>query len=296
MAFLNADGLFHGDRLRACSNGAQLHFPRLFLISNGFGRFEVSYLRIIGAAYGSFNPPPTEKELEGVILEFAKNHLLFLYDSAGFLWGLWDTKAEWLPRYRTAQDRRSPEPPQSAFALWKAEYRGGTKGVPKFCENYGKIPLVVVDVVVEKQICASADADPRFSVDDAPFDPVGTSSGNTWNDPPRQPKRNTARKPAQADEWFSEFWEVYRFIKPQAKAKAKEVFHREIKSREELDRVLTALAKQKPELLEREPRFRPQASTWLSGERWEDDETDEAPKGNASSGPDYYKPFSPEYL
>ena len=42
MAIINPDGLFGGDRLRRCSNIVQLHWPRLYLAGDGFGRLELS--------------------------------------------------------------------------------------------------------------------------------------------------------------------------------------------------------------------------------------------------------------
>jgi hypothetical protein len=40
VAIIDPEGLFGGDRLRRCSNVAQLHWPRLFLGSDGFARLE----------------------------------------------------------------------------------------------------------------------------------------------------------------------------------------------------------------------------------------------------------------
>ena len=56
MSIIDPSGLFGGDRLRRCSNVAQLHWPRLFLASDGFARLEMNYARIIGRAYPTFNP------------------------------------------------------------------------------------------------------------------------------------------------------------------------------------------------------------------------------------------------
>jgi hypothetical protein len=78
---IDPDGLFNGDRLRRCSNTAQLHWPRLFLASDGFGRLEVNYARIVGRAYPTFNPIPSDIELSAWIQEYAKNGLLFLYQA-----------------------------------------------------------------------------------------------------------------------------------------------------------------------------------------------------------------------
>jgi hypothetical protein len=134
---LDPDGIFHGNRWLQCSNAAQLHALRLFLASNGFARIEVNYARLVGRAYATFKPIPTEEELMGYVRELADAHLLFLFESSGQLWGAWDTRPELLPRYKTAADKRSPEPPEPDFTQWKNAYRAETKRLPKFFE---KIP------------------------------------------------------------------------------------------------------------------------------------------------------------
>jgi hypothetical protein len=70
MAIINLDGLFSGDRLRRCSNTAQLHWPRLSLASDGFGRLEVNYHKIVSRAYSTFKPAPSERELLGYVQEY----------------------------------------------------------------------------------------------------------------------------------------------------------------------------------------------------------------------------------
>jgi hypothetical protein len=68
-------------------------------------------------------------------MEFATNHLLFVYGFEGQVWGQWDTPLENLPRYKTASDRRSPAPPEPAFTEWKAAYRDSRKAFPKSFSN-----------------------------------------------------------------------------------------------------------------------------------------------------------------
>lgn len=131
MKLIDETGLFHGDRLRRCSNKAQLHWPRLFMIADGFGRLEINYALILGRAYPTFNPLPSEPDIESLIREYVENYLLFPYWDGGELWGQWDTRPEFLPRYKTAFDRRSPIPPEPAFTEWKNTYRQQKKGFPK---------------------------------------------------------------------------------------------------------------------------------------------------------------------
>src|SRR5208337_1667582 len=86
VAIIDPEGLFGGDRLRRCSNLAQLHWPRIYLASDGFGRIEINYARIVGRAYPTFNPIPPQEEIHNYIQEYAANWLLFLYQANGQQW------------------------------------------------------------------------------------------------------------------------------------------------------------------------------------------------------------------
>lgn len=123
MAIINPDGLFHGERLARCSDEAQLHWVRLFTASNTFGRIELSYRHIVNFAYSSFHKKPTEEQLAAWIQEYFQNYLLFVYDAEdGATWGQWLTSVEYLSRYHTAADRRSPEPDAKELELYRREY------------------------------------------------------------------------------------------------------------------------------------------------------------------------------
>lgn len=128
---LDPDGLFNGDRWRRCSDLARLHAPYLLLASNGFARLEVNYHKIVARAYSAFRETPTKEALMGFIGEYSDAHLLFLYEAEGQPWGVWDTRPELLQRYKTAADRRSPEPPEPQFTQWKKAYRAEAKAFPK---------------------------------------------------------------------------------------------------------------------------------------------------------------------
>lgn len=135
MSIIDPDGFFNGDRLRRCSNLAQLHWPRLFLASNGFGRLEINYAKIIGRAYGTFKPVPSEADLNSYIGEYVQHNLLFLYEIDGQMWGQWDTQSRCLPRFKTASDRRSPAPPEAAYLAWKRSYLSQKTSFPKYFGN-----------------------------------------------------------------------------------------------------------------------------------------------------------------
>lgn len=132
MSVINPDGLFHGDRLRMCSDMAQLHFPRFFFAANGFGRMEINYARIIGTAYQSFAALPSEEEVQGYLIEYEENWLLFAYEHNGQLWAEWDTPPGLLSDYKTAKDKKSPAPPAGELNSWKRLYRSDSRSFGKY--------------------------------------------------------------------------------------------------------------------------------------------------------------------
>lgn len=127
MAIIDPDGLFNGERLKRCSIMARLYWPYFWLASNGFGRLEISYHRIVGRAFSTFEPPPSEGSVMSYLKEYADAHLLFIYECDGQLWGQWDAKENTLNKYKTASDRRSPAPPQKDWDEWVALYRSENK-------------------------------------------------------------------------------------------------------------------------------------------------------------------------
>jgi hypothetical protein len=67
---IDADGLFNGGRWRKCSNAARLHAPYLLLASNGYGRLELDPARIVGRAFLTFSPRPSEDVILGFVREY----------------------------------------------------------------------------------------------------------------------------------------------------------------------------------------------------------------------------------
>lgn len=270
MAVIDPDGLFGGDRLRRCSNAAQLHWSRLFLASDGFARLEINYARIVGRTYPTFHPAPSETELQSWIQEYAKNYLLFLYAVDGQVWGQWDTRKELLPRYKKAADRRSPIPPEPAFTEWKKQYRSEITAFPK---SFGKISEtflhgVGVGVGVGKNNCASDDARVAAVL---PLDVVhlGASRTDSVSSQPPRAASSTQALASQQEVWFAAWWAEYWHKR--AKKTAWGAFRKHVKTEERFQVVMAATRAQTPEMLQREPSKRPYAATWLNGERWEDE-------------------------
>ena len=161
MAIIDANGLFNGDRLRQCSTMARLYWPYLYLASNGYARLEINFPKLVTTVFGTFNPLPKQTELEQYILEYRDAHLLFLYEAGGQLWGQWDTPAELLKRYKTSEDRRSPEPLQDQFQEWISGYRNQKQMSPAISDDFRK---AVGDLPKCKEISEDESRFPKKSV------------------------------------------------------------------------------------------------------------------------------------
>jgi len=138
-------GILEGERLATCSDGAQLHFPRLVALGNGFGRMELNARAIIEAAYANFECKPSREQLTRWLQEYARQHLLFIYtDAQGHPWGQWCGVPErMLPRFKTASDKRSPAPPAVDLAAYEEEYARAKKSSEDFIdisEDFGIVP------------------------------------------------------------------------------------------------------------------------------------------------------------
>jgi hypothetical protein len=270
MAIINPDGIFTGDRLRQCSDAAQLHWPRFFLASNGFGRLELNYYKIIARAYAMFRSVPTEAELFGYLKEYAENCLLFVYDGWGQLWGEWDTPPEFLPRYKSTSDRRSPVPPEPAFSDWKKSYHTEHARLPKS-----------FDVLSARFLLGGGDGE---GIGDGKslcaFDKAHVEGNSFLSIEEGQKPRCDQEKIDPRLVWFETFWKSYWLSK--AKKPALAAFLRQVKTEERFAEVMVAVKSQSPEMLSREPSRRPYAASWLNAERWQDESIDSAtPKRSA---------------
>lgn len=149
MAIIDPDGLFHGERLAACSDRAKLMWPWLFTAANGYARLELSHRAIVAEVFRNFSEPPTENELWDVMEEFANNFLVILYESHGVWWAQFDTSQKWLPKYKTKRDEESPAPPLEATERHRAGYLEWrrAKSLPnqrfrKFSEGFENPPKI----------------------------------------------------------------------------------------------------------------------------------------------------------
>lgn len=116
-------GLLQGDRIRACSDEAQLHFPRLLVASNRLGRLEMNYAKLMDRAYSGIKNRPTKEQITQWLHEYRDNFLLFVYQGPdGARWGQWHIPAQCLPRHPTAECLRSPNPNPEQLAAFQRAY------------------------------------------------------------------------------------------------------------------------------------------------------------------------------
>lgn len=120
---IDPQGLFYGERISACSDEAQLHFPRLMAASNGYGRIEMSVTKLHATVYAGFKVKPSREELQKWFREYHANFLLFVYRAqSGEVWGQWAVLKGKLPKWKTAEDNRSPAPQQAEFDAYQKAY------------------------------------------------------------------------------------------------------------------------------------------------------------------------------
>lgn len=260
MPIIDADGLFSGSRLRKCSNMARLYWPYLFQASNGYGRIELDPLRIIARAFHSFRPQPSQEELIGYIGEYADNHLLFVYEYDGQLWGQWDTDRKFLPRWPTVADKKSPSPDPEGYRLWKDKYVSEKKALPtnlrealeKLRNNFGVNIGVGVGVGVVNTTAQKA---------------AQVTDISSVKRKPREKKRTP-----EIQQWLEkEFWPVYP--KKVAKEDAREAAESMATTPEQRFAIIEGLLKQIPGMRLKDIQYIPNPATYLNKKRHEDETT-----------------------
>jgi hypothetical protein len=143
VAIIEPEGLFTGERLAACSDLAQLYWPRFYIGSNGYARIELSYTSIISKIFSNFEKPPESKILWNVFREYEANCLAILYESNGVWWCEFATSEKYLPRYKTRRDEQSPSPTlemrdnfQKQYILWKSSKSICSQSFQKLSEDF----------------------------------------------------------------------------------------------------------------------------------------------------------------
>jgi hypothetical protein len=119
---INPHGLFEGQRLAACTDRAQLYWPRLYCAANGYARLELHYPTIAARCFHGFAEVPTEQQVLDVVEEYVRHFLAIPYKADGQLWLQFVTEDKYLRRHKTADDEQSPEPPPDSREAFAAGY------------------------------------------------------------------------------------------------------------------------------------------------------------------------------
>lgn len=195
IVFIDPEGMYNGERLAACSDHAKLLWPHIFVMQNGYGRFELNLRRIQTRCFAHFSKRPSEKEIESALREYAVKFLLLIYEADGQLWGQWDTPAKYLPRHKTSADKRSPEPSATDIQEFRATYidsrvvsESSLQTFRKSSKKRGNIREVSEDIPTSVRAVAVAvavaDADAIAEEDqESPAAPLPRPQdfGNVWN-------------------------------------------------------------------------------------------------------------------
>lgn len=143
MAIIDPDGLFAGERLAACSDIAQLYWPRLFLAANTCGRLELSYKSIVSRIFANFHKIPEPLGIWQIFKEYEANFLAVLYQTdSGIWWCEFATSEKFLPKYKKRRDELSPAPSselmekhRQGYIAWKKSKSFNNEQFQKFPEN-----------------------------------------------------------------------------------------------------------------------------------------------------------------
>jgi hypothetical protein len=103
-----------------------------------------------------------------------------------------------------------------------------------------------------------------------------------------KPTKRTSIRDLTPDQerWFAAWWQAYWLRK--SKKAAREAFRKHVQNEERFQQVMAATRAQTSEMLSREESKRPYGSTWLNGERWEDEAGGAQPQ-QAANGSIYTK-------
>ena len=132
---------------------------------------------------------------------------------------------------------------------------------------------------------ASANANARLvdvnSINNPPFET--TEPAALFPVEPAKPVKLTDGLTPQQEVWFTAWWAQYwRHV---AKRAARQAFAKHVKSADRFEQIMAATKSQTAEMLSREPGKRPHGATWLTGARWEDEEsTAHARTGTVNGG------------
>jgi hypothetical protein len=283
VAIIDPDGLFYGDRMAKLSLLARLYWPYFFVASNANGRLELNYHRIANRVFARFPSVPSEHEINGYLKEYADAHLLFIYRFNGQVWAQWDVSEKFLPTYKDAAAKRSPNP-GPAFLEWKNEYvklKEQSLSVSPFtCNDFEKSPEEFknplknldgigdgIGVGVGIKTCSS-DLEPSSDsgLESKPTNASNGSKGRTAEERWGTKERSHAFRDS--------FWPIWP--RKVAKAAAERAWFKHASSSEIASSIVKAVKDQTAMLTVDGLTFCPHAATWLNDKRFLDDPNEAA--------------------
>lgn len=273
MAIIDPEGLFLGDRMGLLSTMARLHWPYLFLLSNAFGRFEISYPKIVSRAYSTFSEIPTRDDIHGYVREYHSAFLLFLYKSDGSVWGQWDTSERYLKSYKDAISLKSPAPDPTALTEWRDRYVASkslnvdltSNGVSLFEKLSKNTPTFLTGKGIGNGVGDGIGNGKNLSSPDPGEDESVPLFRNLETpEPPARPSLESLQ-----EQWFrEEFWPAY--WRRVDRADALKAFRKYARTEFQKDQIVAAVKAHAPQYQQRDPEHRPHASTWLNKKRHEE--------------------------
>lgn len=136
------DSIWHSDKLAECSIEAQLHYPRLYLLIDDWGCFEVDIYRIKGTVYPKIII--NTDQIEAFLKEFEVHGLLFIWQKNSKKYGYFTGKEEGrLPSLSRRHKRHTPIPPKKELKAYLNKFNDlrhlPTKDYEKDSKDYKDI-------------------------------------------------------------------------------------------------------------------------------------------------------------
>jgi hypothetical protein len=299
VAIIDPDGLFYGDRMAKLSLMARLYWPYFFVASNANGRLELNYHRIANRAFARFPSVPSEDDINSYLKEYADAHLLFIYRFNGQVWAQWDVSEKFLPRYKDAAAKRSPNP-GPAFLDWKNEYIKlkeqsltasslNCNVFAKSAQDGGKLCKNVrgegVGVGVGEGLKACSPGGEQASDSPLKIEANGALNGKTG----KQQDQHWGTK-ERSGMFADRFWPEWP--RKVAKAEALRAWLKHASTPETAATIVKAAKDQVAMLTADGLKFCPHAASWLNAKRFEDDpgEATTLPAVATSGGPAEWTP------
>lgn len=120
------NGIWHSKKLAKCSIEAQLHYPRLYLLIDDWGCFEIDLDVIKGTVYPKIEI--TCKKIGSLMDEYEKNSLLFTWKENSSKFGYFIGKEEGrLPSPTRRHKRKTPPTPEKPLKKYIESYEKATE-------------------------------------------------------------------------------------------------------------------------------------------------------------------------